>query len=105
MKSLKVDLTQTKNDALYYSIVSNDIEVIKYVSSIDGIQLDDKNFLDAINYLKFDIVVHLLNVYLCQSIPSHLHNQFHIFQFVNHFPNHNQNNNNNNNNNNNKIIR
>ena len=29
-----------------------------------------------------------MNVYLWQSIPSHLHNQFHIFQFSNLHSNH-----------------
>ena len=62
----------------------------------------------------FDIVVYLMNVYHCQSIPSHLHNnQFHIFQFSNRFSldsitNNNQQiinlNRNNNNKNNNNII-
>ena len=70
---------------MHNALRNKDIEVIKYVLSIDGIQLYDDVLVLAINfYSTFDIVVHLLNVYLCQSIPSHLHNQFHIFQFSNH---------------------
>ena len=86
LESLKVDLIPITNNAMEFAIMNNDIEVIKYVSSIDGIQLDDKILFNAILIPKFDIVVYLLNVYLYQSIPSHLHNQFHIFQFVNHSP-------------------
>ena len=80
LESLQVDLTPYKNDALEYAI-NNDIEVFKYVSSIDGIQFGEDILLRAIMLSKFDIVVHLFNIFLCQSIPSHLHDQFHIFQF------------------------
>ena len=54
--------------------------------------------LPAIENSKIDIVVYLLNFYICQSIPSHLHNQFHIFHFLNHYDKniHNANTNNNN---------
>ena len=83
LESLQADLTIIKNNTMYYAIKNNDIEVIKYVLSIDGVQLKDDILYEAIRSLKFDIVVYLLNVYLCQSIPSHLHNQFHIFQYSN----------------------
>ena len=66
-----------------HAIISNDFEVSKYVLSIDGIRLNDDILLRAIMSSTFDVVVYLLNVYLCKSIPSHLHNQFHIFQFSN----------------------
>ena len=91
MESSQVDLTEIKNSALKYAVRNKDIEVIKYVLSIDGIQLNDDILLEAMGFLKFDIVVFLLNVYLCQSIPSHLHNQFHIFQFSNLHLNYNNN--------------
>ena len=84
LESLQVDLTQIKNNAIQYAIRNEDIEVIKYILSIDGIQLNYYLLFDAIGISNIDIVVYLLNVYLCQSIPSHLHNQFHIFQFSNH---------------------
>ena len=92
LQTLQVDLTSIKNDAMTFALRNNDIEVIKYVLSIDGIQLNDKTLLRAIRSSTFDIVVYLLNVYLCRSIPSHLHNQFHIFQFLNYPLNHNNNN-------------
>ena len=75
----QVDLTSIINNAMKYAIIDNDIEVIKYVSPIDKIQL----LFEKIRNLPFNIVVHSLNIYLCQSIPSHLRNQFHIFQFSN----------------------
>ena len=84
LETLNVDLTPINNFAMEYAIKNNDIEVIKYVSSIDGIQLNDDVFCRGIKSSKFDVVVYLLNDYLCQSIPSHLHNQFHIFQFIHH---------------------
>ena len=83
LESLQANLTIIKNNTMYYAIKNNDIEVIKYVLSIDGVQLKDDILYEAIRSLKFDIVVYLLNVYLCQSIPSHFHNQFHIFQYSN----------------------
>ena len=86
LESLKVNLFPITNSVMEFALTNKDIEVIKYVSSIDGIQLEDKILFNAILVPMFDIVVYLLNVYLCQSIPSHLHNQFHIFQFVNHSP-------------------
>ena len=114
LKSLKVDLTSIKRNALECALENDDIEVVKYVISIDGIQLNDDILKRAMGYTKFDIVVHLLNVYLCQSIPSHLHNQFHIFQFSNlhyqnngilQYNNHNNNHNNHNNNNNDYYLK
>ena len=97
LESLKVDLTSIKKPAMDYAIKNIDNDVIKYVSLIDGIQFNDCVILEAIRSLKFDIVVYLLNDYLCQSIPSHLHNQFHIFQFSNLHPDQHHNNNNNDN--------
>ena len=83
LETLQFDLTEMKKDALYFSIrFNNDVEVIKYVLSFGGIPLLDELFY-AIEELNIEVVVHLLNIYLCQSIPSHLHNQFHIFQFSN----------------------
>ena len=105
LESLQVDLTSITNSAMEYNaILNSDVEVVKYISSIPGILLDDDILLKAIKYSKFDIVVYLLNVFLCRSIPSYLHNHFNIFQFSTlHFNQHNNNNNNNNNiNNNNK---
>ena len=86
MESLQVDLTHIKNNTMKYAVFNDDTEVIKYILSIDGIQLNDEDLFSAIKISKIDIVVYLLNFYLCQSIPSHLHNQFHIFQFSNHHP-------------------
>ena len=98
LETLQFDLTSIKRNAIYYAIENDDIEVIKYVLSIDGIQLDTSILGRAIENFKFDIVelnievvVYLLNIYLCQSIPSHLHNQFHIFQFSILYSNHNDN--------------
>ena len=119
LESLQVDLTSIKKRAMEYAIRNNDREVIKYVSSIDGVQINDDAILVAIRSFEFDFVVHLLNVYLRQSIPSHLHNQIDIFQITNYNNNHvnidnncninnncdnnNLNNNNDNNNNNNNC--
>ena len=86
LESLQLDLTEIKNNAIKYAIRNEDIEVIKYILSIDGIQIDEEVLFDAVGYSKIDIVVYLLNFYLCQSIPSHLHNQFHIFHFLNNHP-------------------
>ena len=100
LESLKLNLTSITKSAIKYAIRNRDIDVLKYVlSSIHGIQLNDDVLLEAIKYIQFDIVVHLLNFYIRQSIPSHLHNQFHIFQFAD-----NNNNNNNNYNNNEKEL-
>ena len=85
LKSLQINLTPIAIYAMENAIKNRDIEVFKYVSSIDGIQVREDTLLKVIMSSKFDIVVHLFNVYLCQSIPSHLQNQFHIFQFSNHF--------------------
>ena len=81
LETLQLDLTQINYDAMYHAIINNDFEVIKYVLSIDGIRLNDDILLRTIMSSTFDVVVYLLNVYLCKSIPSHLHNQFHIFQY------------------------
>ena len=81
LESLQLDLTPITKYAINWVIRNKDIEVIKYVLSIRGIQLNDDILLESIKREKFDIVVYLLNIYLCQSIPSHLLNQFHIFQF------------------------
>ena len=93
LESLQLNLTpikcrtinEIKNSAIGFALNNKDIEVTKYVLSMDRIQLNDRLF-STIEYLKFDIVVCLLNAYLCQSIPSHLHNQFHILQFSNLHP-------------------
>ena len=87
IESLQVDLTHIKNNTMKYAILNKDIEVIKYILSIDGIQLNDEVLFDAIEFSTIDIVIYLLNFYLYQSILSHLHNQFHIFQFSNHHSN------------------
>ena len=87
LESLQLDLTHIKNFAMRFAIKNKDLEVIKYILSIDGIQLKDAELFTSIKFLTIDIVVYLLNVYLRQSIPSHLHNQFHIFHFSNHPPN------------------
>ena len=81
LESLQVDLIHIKNNSRDYAVRNKDIEVIKYILSI--VQINDEVLFDAIENFKIDIVVYLLNVYLCQSIPSHLHNQFHIIQFSN----------------------
>ena len=85
MESLKVDILPIRIEAMNNAIFNQDIEVAKYILSMDGIgiQLTENIVYKTIGELKFDIVAQLLNVYLCQSIPSHLHNQFHIFQFSN----------------------
>ena len=93
LESFQVDLTQIKNKATQFAYLNDDIEAIKYILSIDGIQLNDEVLFDALEYTQIDNVVYLLNVYLWRSIPSHLHNQFHIFHFSNHHPS-NMNNNN-----------
>ena len=105
LESLNVDLrTHIKSrNVISLAAKNKDIEVLKYISSIDGIPFNDNLLLRAIRSFKLDRVVFLLNFYLCQSIPSNLHNQFHIFQFKNHHPNSNNNTNNNNNNNNNNM--
>ena len=113
LQTLQLDLTEIKNTTMNHAIKNNDIDVIKYVLSIDGVQLNDDILLSAITYLKFEIVVYILNVYICQYIPSHLHDQYHIFQFSNHSPfnhknnivNNNENINNDNNNNNKHEIK
>ena len=87
------DLTSIKRNAISHAIENDDIEVLKYVLSIKEIQFDASILFRAIENSKFDVVVYLLNVYLCQSIPSHLHNQFHIFQYSNLHPNRNDKNN------------
>ena len=102
LQTLQVDLSSIKKEALYYAITYNDdIEVLKYVLSFDGVELRLDELYYAIAMLNIDIVVYLLNIYLCRSIPSHFHNQFHIIQFSNLHSNHKngilQNNNNNNN--------
>ena len=83
LETLQLDLTPIKNSAMEYATRNKDIEVIKYFLSIYGIQLKYDLLFEAIRSSTFDIIVYLLNIYLCQSIPSHLHNQFHIFQFSN----------------------
>ena len=83
LESLNFDIIQLKN-ILCTILNVNDMEVIEYLLSIDGIKLNICHFLEAIKSLKFARVVYLLNFFLRQSIPSHLRNQFHIFQFVNH---------------------
>ena len=83
LQTSELDLTPIKKNGVMIYVIRNDNEVIKYVSSIPGMQLLLEELFQAIIYLKFDVIVHLLNVYLYQSIPSHLHNQFHIFQFSN----------------------
>ena len=97
METLKVDLTQTKLLAMKYALLGQDFDTIEYVSSIEGVQLNDNLLLQSIRYSTIEIVVHLLNISLRQNIPSHLHNQFHILKFVNNIPNNNKNNNNNDN--------
>ena len=99
LKSLQLNFTHTKNRSLGWALYNGDIEVIKYVLSISAIT--NESLLTAIGRFNIEIVVLLMNAYLCQSIPSHLHNHFHIFQFSNHplFYNNYINNNNNNNNN------
>ena len=89
LETLQLDLTSTYNDLLYDTIKYNqDIEVLKYVLSIEGLQLSSYELFYAVVDLNFDVVVQLLNAYLCQSIPSHFHSQFHIFQFSNLYSNH-----------------
>ena len=88
LEALQLDFTSIKKDALKHATGNEDIEVIKYVLTIDGIQLNDDILYASIGYLLFEVVVYFLNLYLCQSIPSHLHNQFHIFQFSNRFNHH-----------------
>ena len=87
LKSLQLDLTHIKSDAMKYAVRNKDIEVIKYILSTFEINDDIYEILFyAIGYSKIDIVVYIVNFYICQSIPSHLHNQFHIFHFSNHPP-------------------
>ena len=95
LKSLKTDL-KIISYSMKYARINTDIEVIKFILSIDEIKFKDEFFFTAIQSSKFDIVVYLLNFYIRQSIPSHLHHLFNIFHFVNHPLNHNNNNNNNN---------
>ena len=87
LESLNFDLSHIKKHKIDYLLKVNDIEVINYVLSIDGINLNILHLWSAISESKFDIVVSFLNNILCQSIPSHLRNQFHIFQFANQLPN------------------
>ena len=82
LASLKVDLTQIKLNVMNYALNTDDIDVIKYILSIDGIYLNNRLLFVAIKSSKFDIVVYVLNNYLWKSVPSHLHNQFHIFMFL-----------------------
>ena len=87
LESLKVDLSPITRGAMTFAIKNKeeDIEFIQYISSINRNQLDGLILLKAMKSSTFNIIVYLMNVYLCQSIPSHLHNnQFHIFQFSNH---------------------
>ena len=93
LESLKLNLTpfkcrtidEIKNSAIIFALNNKAIEVTKYVLSMDRIRLNDTVLLYAIEHSTLDNVIYLLNVYLCQSIPSHHHNQFHIFQFSNQF--------------------
>ena len=86
LKTLQPDFAiQDDHETISSCALENqDVEVVEYILSLGGIQLNDNTLFQAIRYSKFDIIVYLLNVYLCQSIPSLLHNQFHIFQFSNH---------------------
>ena len=110
LETLQFNLTPIKTYAINWARQNNDIDVIKYVLSIVGILLnDDFSLLGVLGDSNIDLIVYLLNIFLCQSIPSQLHNQFHIFQFSDNHPipfnnnnNNNNNINNNNNNNNNK---
>ena len=84
LENLQVNLSpKIKRRVISCAMRNSDIDVIQFVLSTDLIQLNDEILFEAIRYLKFNIVVYLLNVYLWKSIPSHLHNQFHIFQFSN----------------------
>ena len=47
LESLQVDLTHIKNNAMKYAVRNKDIEVIKYILSIDGIQLKDENLFTS----------------------------------------------------------
>ena len=96
MKNLEVDLSHFTRGAMDFALRFKDVHMLKFVSFIDGIKLHESVILNAIGFYKFDVVVSLLNAYLYQSIPSHLRNQFHIFQFLN-YPLTNINNNNYNN--------
>ena len=88
LQSIKdVEFTSFIKHSMEYAIRNHDIEVIKYVSSIHGVHLDDKILFEVIRSSKIDIVIYLLNAYLCRSIPSHIHHQFHILQFSNLFNN------------------
>ena len=93
LKTLKTDLNLIINNSMGFIIKNKDIEVIKFILSIDGIKLTDDILFIAIQSSNFDLVVCLLNFYICQSIPFHLHHLFNIFHFVNHPLHYNNNNN------------
>ena len=87
LETLQFNLTPIKTYAINWARQNNDIDVIKYVLSIVGILLnDDFSLLGVLGDSNIDLIVYLLNIFLCQSIPSQLHNQFHIFQFSDNHP-------------------
>ena len=83
LENLQLDLTQIKKKAMKHAIRNDDIEVIKYDLSMHGVQLNADLLSRAIGSSTVDVVIYLLNVYLYQSIPSHLHNNFIFFNIQN----------------------
>ena len=92
----ELSMKAPKKNSLFRKVLYNkDFEVLKYISSFDGVILDDKTLLEAIGGLPLDFVIYLLNFYLRQNTPSHLRNEIDIFQFsnINYFNNTLENNN------------
>ena len=64
-------------------LYNKDFEVLKYISSLDGVILKDETLMEAIRELELNIVIYLLNFYLRQNTPSHLRIEIDIFLFSN----------------------
>ena len=78
-----------KKRLLFQTVLYNkDFEVLKYISSFDGVILDDKRYWKQLeDYHLILLFIYLLNYYLRQNTPSHLRNEIDIFQFSNHSSN------------------
>ena len=56
MKNLQVDLIHFTRGAMDYTLRYKDVELVKFVSLIDGLKIRDDKILDSIVYTKFEIV-------------------------------------------------
>ena len=79
LESLQLDITKITKSAMNWAMRNKDVEVIKYVLSIRGVQLTVNSLSRAIRHSTFDIVVYLLNVYLCDINNSENNRKFKKF--------------------------